>query len=227
MKKRNETNYLKTPKLCINCKSAINYKHRMNKYCSRKCSAIHTQLSGGHKQYSDIDKQNHSHIMKTYFNKSVKFRIRRLEKEKLKLEKRKCKYCDNNPIGLKQICEECKFKYYSVYRPLCEFKFTLSDYPEKFNFDELKKLGMYSPVNKNNNLSGISRDHLYSVNDGFKNNIDPNIIKHPANCQLVVHKKNQYKYDKSSISLDELKNRIDKWENVKVVDELKSNGGGG
>ena len=31
------------------------------------------------------------------------------------------------------------------------------------------------------------------------------------NCRLVIHKENQTKYNKSSISLDELKKRILEW----------------
>ena len=75
----------------------------------------------------------------------------------------------------------------------------------------MEKYGWYSPSNKNNNLLGVSKDHLYSVKDGFLNVIDPSIIKHPANCKLMLHKDNNSKGYKSIITLDELLDRIKKW----------------
>jgi hypothetical protein len=51
----------------------------------------------------------------------------------------------------------------------------------------------------------------YSVKDGFINKVDINIIKHPANCQLLIHKENNIKNSKSSITLDELLLKIKNW----------------
>jgi len=61
---------------------------------------------------------------------------------------------------------------------------------------------MYKASNRGNNLKGISRDHMYSVSQGFQNNVDPTIISHPANCQLLIHTENQSKGDKSKITLE-------------------------
>ena len=52
---------------------------------------------------------------------------------------------------------------------------------------------------------------MYSIRDGFDNNIDPKLISHPANCKLIQQRKNSSKYKKSSITIDRLKNRIDEW----------------
>jgi hypothetical protein len=52
---------------------------------------------------------------------------------------------------------------------------------------------------------------MLSVKDGFEMGIDPEIIKHPANCKLVLHKENQSKHRHSSITLEELKERIKHW----------------
>jgi hypothetical protein len=41
-----------------------------------------------------------------------------------------------------------------------------------FNFLLVEKHGWYSPTNKNNNLSGVSRDHMFSVREGFEKGID-------------------------------------------------------
>lgn len=97
------------------------------------------------------------------------------------------------------------------YGYLCRFTFGLSLYPNDFDLDLIKKHGWYKAKNRGNNLTGVSRDHLYSVNDGFINKVDPEIMKHPANCQLLPHKENQRKNRISSITYEELLNRIDIW----------------
>lgn len=69
----------------------------------------------------------------------------------------------------------------------------------------------YFPPKININLNGISRDHIISINYGFKNNIDYKIISHPANCQLLRHSENSKKYTKCDLTLKELLNKIKKW----------------
>ena len=98
------------------------------------------------------------------------------------------------------------------YRQLCEFKFSLSKYSKEFDFDLIKKYGWYKPKNKGNNLGGVSRDHMYSVKEGFKNNINPDIIAHPSNCQLMIQNENSKKKHKSSITFEELELRIKDWD---------------
>ena len=50
---------------------------------------------------------------------------------------------------------------------------------------------------------------MFSVREGFELNIDPKIISHPANCQLLIHSQNISKHKKSSITLEELLKRIE------------------
>ena len=50
-------------------------------------------------------------------------------------------------------------------------------------------------------------DHIYSVLDGFKNEIAPAIISHPANLRILEAKKNTSKGPKSEITLQELLER--------------------
>jgi len=57
----------------------------------------------------------------------------------------------------------------------------------------------------------VSKDHIYSVKDGFINNISPDIIKHPANCQLLKHTDNNIKKTKSEITIEELLMKIKIW----------------
>lgn len=43
-------------------------------------------------------------------------------------------------------------------------------------------------------------------------NIDPEIMKHPANCQLLLHSNNIKKNSKSNISLNDLIEKIKHWD---------------
>jgi len=185
--------------LCKEC-SKLFFKLIKSKqlFCCKSCAT--TYNNRGTVQ-SDITKNK---ISNTLINKSL---------NRIKIKKiRSCKHCTNNVDGKKLVCKECKKKYYEYYRPLCEFSFNLSDYPDEFEFSLIEQYGWYKPKNRGDNLGGISRDHMYSVRDGFINKIDYNLIKHPANCKLMLHSKNNIKNNKSSITFDDLINRIKKWE---------------
>jgi len=78
--------------------------------------------------------------------------------------------------------------------------------------DLLKTHGWYSATNRGNNAGGVSRDHMISIRYGFDNNIPQEILSHPANCELLLQRKNVSKYYKCSITLDELIEKISKWE---------------
>lgn len=97
------------------------------------------------------------------------------------------------------------------YRLDASFNFNIFDYPEEFDLELIKKYGMYSASNRGGNLTGISRDHMYSCKMGLINRIDPKILGHPANCRLMVHSDNISKNYNSSITIDELMVRIDTW----------------
>jgi len=101
-------------------------------------------------------------------------------------------------------------EYQKYYRD-CQFKFSLNNYPNEFDFNLIKKYGWYKAKNNGNNLNGISRDHMYSIKEGFENKVDPNLIAHPANCKLLIHNENVSKHKKSSITIEELKKKINKW----------------
>lgn len=61
------------------------------------------------------------------------------------------------------------------------------------------------------NKMGVVRDHMFSRMHGFKNGVFVEIIRHPANCQILLHKENARKKSDSSISLVELFFQIEKW----------------
>ena len=184
------------------------FPSKANYFCSRSCanSRVHTtetkeNISNGlmvfnsRKFKRDIRPEeticpicNRTYIIKQYKNKTCS---------------RKC----GRTLRFKNI-DSSSLKYY---RARCGFKFAINEFPDEFNFDLIRINGWYSAKNRGNNLSGISRDHMVSIRYGFDNNISPEIISHPANCQLVIHNENSKKHSKCSISLEELLNKIELW----------------
>ncbi len=198
----------KEKKYCLFCnKNFESYYKKNGKFCSKTCSA-------------KFNNKNRKHSEETKFKISLKLKNSvniKLNKPK-KINVKKCKLCnDIFNIKYKKICETCKFKYYKIYRTECNFNFNVYDYPKEYDLNQIKEHGWYSPRNKKNNLYGISKDHIYSVMDGFKNNVDPKIISHPANCELLLYSLNSKKKDKSNITLEELKMKIIEWEKKYMV----------
>lgn len=192
--KNREIDYDKIKKAnCIECGVGLEINIRSS---SKKCKC------------KDCKKRNKEKYDRKYH---IKFKNKKIKKIKPKII-RFCKKCNKNELKpKKQYCEECMYDYYHLYRPKCDFKFSLNEYPDRFNFDLIEKYGWYSPTNKNNNLDGVSRDHIYSVRDGFENGISPDIISHPANCQLLIHSKNNTKNKYSEITIEKLLEKIKKW----------------
>lgn len=97
---------------------------------------------------------------------------------------------------------------YHKYRLDARFKFNVFDFPKEFDLLLIEKYGIYRAKNRGDNMDGVSRDHMYSIRDGFDNKIDTNLISHPANCRLIFQKDNAIKHRKSIITVEELKERI-------------------
>ncbi len=70
----------------------------------------------------------------------------------------------------------------------------------------LRSAGIFHP-GKNNN--GVVRDHKYSRYSGWKNFVFPEILRHPFNCEIILHSDNVkkskgWKHDENSIKLKDL-----------------------
>lgn len=210
---------------CKNCEQEFYDLIKANrKFCSNSCAA---SFNNSKRNHSDCTKEKIriSRIGKKMSQESIEKISGKnnpkwkdgssVEKRALKVDgKRKCKYCQKFNIleKKKQTCEECRYSFYKIYRPMCEFKFDILSYKSEFDLNLVEQYGWYSPTNKGNNILGISKDHMYSVKDGFINKVDVKIISHPANCKLMVHSKNSSKKCKSIITLEELKKRIYEWD---------------
>jgi hypothetical protein len=97
----------------------------------------------------------------------------------------------------------------SIYHFNCQFKFDAYKTPNLLGYDLLIKYKFYHPVN---NPLGVNRDHMLSIEYGWRNNIDSSIISHPANCEILISTDNFKKGTTSSITLDDLLERIEQWE---------------
>lgn len=203
-----EKEYLKNPKLCKECNEIIPFDRKKNIFCNNSCSATHTNKGKKHSKetLSKMRNSANKRLDENEYERYIDCKNNTCDR-KIKKRERK-KYCTN----------ECKKEYgrknmteYQKYKADANFKFSLNDYPNEFNFDLIREYGWYSPTNKNNNLGGISRDHILSVREGFELGIDPFLLSHPANCRLMIHNENVSKHKRSDLTEEELKEKIKKF----------------
>jgi len=201
---------------CRECDAQLQGSRYQTSFCSRSCATInHNRVRG---QRRDAVNQ---HVVVVRITRS---QIRRLLTSQTTSSPREhyvrhCSCCQT-PLtdNKKKYCSSC-FPNSRHYRSLAQFKFNVYDYPNEFDLNLIHQHGWFSPNgyksrNKQPNLSGVSRDHLYTVADGFKNKVDAKLLAHPANCAILLHNGaggNNSKR-KSSITLDALRVKIDEWD---------------
>ena len=95
-----------------------------------------------------------------------------------------------------------------IYKANCQFKFGIYDNPNIPGYELLETIGLYNSVS---NVDGASRDHMFSVEEGWRHQVDPTLISHPANCMIMAQPDNSKKNSSSSITLDQLKTRVAHW----------------
>ena len=112
-----------------------------------------------------------------------------------------------NQVGKRRITDQEKLSRI-VYKEQCQFN--LAGVIERIEgFELLKQHGIYHRLH---NKHGVVRDHIVSVHYGYKNNIDPKVISHPANCRFILHSQNAKKTFKCELTIEDLMKRIDKWD---------------
>lgn len=94
----------------------------------------------------------------------------------------------------------------AIYYKKCSFAFDPYSLPNIPGYEKLLELGVYHPTD---NPNGVCRDHIVSVSYGWRNNVPPEIISHPCNCQFITNAENIAKNDKSLLTIEELKHRIE------------------
>lgn len=189
-----------------NCKNIINVEYREGKkkdkyFCSIKCANSRGKRSDETKRKISESLRKEAKV----FTCTCKMCESVFQHNKIKM------FCNTNCY--KQFKRKNKTELQN-YRSEATFNFNIFDYPNEFDLDLIKEYGFYSAANRGGNLNGISRDHMYSCKMGLINNVDPAIIRHPANCKLMRHNDNVSKNSECSITLEELLKRIDKWNSI-------------
>ena len=214
-RKEKEKEYLKNPKYCKQCMNIIPFnKINDNRtFCNHSCSASYTNMKRIITWNDKIRDGINNYIKENgYFGAVlIKKNLKSHEQQKY------CLNCNSSLTKNKFYCNrKCKQNYertnmseFNRYKLDCQFKFNLSNFPTEYDFFLIEEYGWYSPKNKKNNLFGVSRDHMLSIKEGYNLGIDPKIISHPANCQLLPHSKNVSKHKKCSISLEDLLTKIE------------------
>jgi hypothetical protein len=199
---------------CPKCEKEFdNYsKWGAKKFCSRACANSRTHTN-----------EVKSKISKSLSGKKLSSEQRAKRRKKITYDQKKfCLHCDI-PLPDKKTGKFCSINCwvqnvaqnrtaFQNYKSKCQFVFDIKEYNDIFDMSLVHQYGWYSPSNKGNNLNGVSKDHLFSVKQGFVENVDPYYISHPANCNLVLHKDNQRKRAKCSISLEELIEKVEKFD---------------
>lgn len=219
---------------CVICNKEYELKMTKNSYdkgeykktcsisCAHKLSALNSPLDRTYKIALGIRKYYVENGMRETIEDNYWTKTCPNCNKEFKTKKKNQEYCsgkcakeyrdyDNIKKILKLNDKEKIKKIKILYRNSCVFKFSLNSYPNEFDFDLINKYGWYKAKNHGNNPNGISRDHIYSCNEGFINLIDPYILSHPANCQLIRQSKNASKHDKCNITLNSLKEKIKEW----------------
>lgn len=213
-RKKKEEEYIKNPKYCKCCNAVLPFEGESSDkvFCNHSCSASYNNTKRVVTWNDKIKEGVNNYIEKNGYFGAVLTKIN-LSKNK---EFKNCLNCNKTLVRTKLYCsKECMNIHkrknvddFTKYKLDCQFKFNLSDFPNEYDFSLIEEYGWYSPKNKKNNIFGVSRDHIFSIREGYNLGIDPKIISHPANCQLLPHSQNVSKHKKCSISLDDLLTKI-------------------
>lgn len=215
-------NYNLNPSRCKRCDVKLDYDHRHNSFCTHSCAAL-------------FNNENRTNEVKQKCIQTWRKKLVILNRDipggrpynkawgKPHIKKypvnRICKSCGNEFVALhhkhiycKPSCNNSKHGK-ACYRFSCRFNLSPAKFPELFNSLLIREYGWYNPTNKPGptNLTGVCWDHLFRVEDGYKLDINPYIMQHPANAELVPWKVNKNRKS-SLITLNQLHERIQKWE---------------
>lgn len=211
--------YEANPNTCKTCSIPLPYHKRKQQFCSSSCSAKNANAT------RDQEASN-SKVVTTWRSKLGV------------LHRDDPNYKPNNRLYIpthkpEVICPTCSKPYIQQtkrqifcslmcnttrsakvrYREACSFNLNPTDHYTLYDFVLIKQVGWYTPANKGTyNPNGVTWDHLYRIEEGFKNKVPPHIMSHPANAEMIPWIENKARKT-SQITLEELYNRIKCWNN--------------
>lgn len=219
-----EQQYLMNPSLCQQCLAPLSYMQRRYQYCSHSCAATHSNRfrDASYKQVCistwrrKLGILNRDLLPEHITERGRKYYVRYVPKPP---EPKLCKSCSNVfiPTNRQTYCSPtCNSNVRigkSTYRQQCTFSLNKLEHASLFNGPLISKYGWYCPANKGTyNPRGVTWDHLYRIEEGFANKIDPSIMSHPANAELIPWRANKNRKT-SMITLSQLLQRVSKWDN--------------
>jgi hypothetical protein len=91
---------------------------------------------------------------------------------------------------------------YEVYSSEAAWVEKMFDLPKSDEEEQiLTSLGVFSPFS---NPGGVVRDHIFSRMSGLRMGVFPELMRHPANCQIITHAANAQKRSENGMTLEEL-----------------------
>jgi hypothetical protein len=113
---------------------------------------------------------------------------------------------------------------WEIYRMQSDWIERMVDYFSEIQIKQLNEVKFFNPKT---NTKGLVRDHALSRMEGFKLGIFPEIIRHPANCNLILHSENSSKRSECSITLeilfDKIQNFTQNWkEQTKCIELINA-----
>lgn len=202
-------NYNINPNQCAYCHSSFEYQNRNKRFCNNSCAASFNNNN----RSPEIHRKQSASLLKTLdrLNRTI-----RSQYPYTKVTFAECKSCTKifrRAVGKLYCSELCKLHAgVKIYRRACKFSMSKTQYPQLFNSDLLNTHGWYRASNhpKGYNPHGATWDHLFRIEDGFKLGVDPAIMRHPANAEMISWKEN-FERKTSKITYQELLNRIAQW----------------
>lgn len=199
------------PKTCLQCGIRLSYQQRWARFCGRSCAASHTNAQ------RDRNKSTAA-VRATWRSKLGHLKsdrpLRRAERTT------SCAGCGQpfSHRGRRLYCHPaCNPAHHAKaqYRTACRFRLNPTTHKDLYDFELIAQCGWYRPANHpaGYNPDGVTWDHLYRVEEGFKNRVDPAIMSHPANAQMVTWRENVGRRT-SQLTLVELLERIERWNQI-------------
>ena len=172
-------------------KSKVNIEYRLNSGSANR----------GKKFTAKRIKKMHAHRDSTSYS-----RPHTEETKKIISKKSKAKFTEEYRVKVRKTLVEngtatpdSEKSDFAIYKSYAEWVHRMWDLVEDSSL--LKTNGIF---NSRTNINGCERDHKYSRMSGFTDGVFPEILRHPANCQLLTHSANASKREKSSITKEEL-----------------------
>lgn len=207
-------------KTCEYCNTKFEYNFPTQKYCSKSCGNYNRNHTEETKKkisesISSRPRKKKGVPTKRLYKYRYKSKNKRKPKEVVgefeKLFICKCTNCSFIGSYRKQTryCKNCSHCYSENGRAKYSFTFNVYDFPDLFDLDFIERVGWRKTKGENININGVSRDHRVSVHEAILNGYDPFYIKHPLNCQIMLHSDNQSKGTQSSITYEDLVHMVD------------------